>query len=47
MTIKEAALLILQSYTISKGGEVFILNMGEPIKIFDLAKKMIELSDIA
>jgi len=44
MTIKEAALLILQSYTISKGGEVFVLNMGEPIKIFDLAKKMIELS---
>ena len=44
MTIKEAALLILQSYTISKGGETFVLKMGDPIKIYDLAKKMIELS---
>ena len=44
MTIKEAALLILQSYTISKGGETFVLKMGDPIKILDLARKMIELS---
>lgn len=44
MTIEEAALLILQSYTISNGGEIFVLNMGQPVKIYDLAKKMIELS---
>ena len=36
--------MVLQAGAIGKGGEIFILDMGEPIKIVDLAKKMIELS---
>jgi len=44
MTIPEAASLILYSSEISKGGEVFVLDMGDSIKIIDLAKKMISLS---
>lgn len=44
MTIPEAATLILYSSEISKGGEVFVLDMGDSIKIIDLAKKMISLS---
>ncbi len=44
MTIIEAVGLILQSSIFSKGGEVFVLNMGESIKIIDLAEKMIKLS---
>ena len=40
----EACELVLQAASIGKGGEIFILDMGEPIKIVDLAKKMIELS---
>lgn len=44
MLISEACELVLQSGAMGKGGEVFILDMGEPIKIADLAKKMIELS---
>jgi len=44
MMIPEAVQLVLQSASIAKGGELFILDMGEPIKIVDLAKKMIELS---
>ena len=44
MTIPEAANLILQAASFSKGGEVFLLDMGKPIKISDLAKKMIKLS---
>jgi FlaA1/EpsC-like NDP-sugar epimerase len=43
MTIPEASELVLQASTMSKGGEVFVLDMGEPIKIADLAKKMIHL----
>jgi len=43
MTIPEAVGLVLQSCIISKNSETFILNMGNPIKIFDLAKKMISL----
>jgi FlaA1/EpsC-like NDP-sugar epimerase len=42
--IPEACQLVLQSASIAKGGELFILDMGEPIKIVDLAKRMIELS---
>ncbi|WP_151950603.1 UDP-N-acetylglucosamine 4,6-dehydratase (configuration-retaining) [Aliarcobacter butzleri] len=45
MLIPEACELVLQAASIGKGGEIFILDMGEPIKIVDLAKKMIELSD--
>ena len=41
MTISEAAQLVLQSSAISSGGETFILNMGNRVKILDLAKKMI------
>ena len=44
MTIPEAAQLVLQSSSISTGGEVFLLDMGEPVKIFDLAKRLIKLS---
>ena len=44
MTIPEASNLVLQAGELSSGGEVFILDMGEQIKIFDLAKKLIHLS---
>lgn len=44
MLIPEACELVLQAASIGKGGEIFILDMGEPIKIVDLAKKMIELT---
>ena len=44
MTIKEAAQLVIQSSSMAKGGEVFLLDMGKPVKIYDLALKMIELS---
>ena len=44
MTIPEAVQLVLVSGAIGKGGEIFVLDMGEPVKIVDLAKKMISLS---
>ena len=44
MLIPEACELVLQAASIAKGGEIFILDMGEPVKIVDLAKKMIGLS---
>ena len=44
MLIPEACELVLQAGAIGSGGEIFILDMGEPIKIVDLANKMIELS---
>lgn len=44
MLIPEACELVLQAASFGDGGEIFILDMGEPIKIVDLAKKMIELS---
>jgi len=44
MTIPEASNLVLQAAQMSDGGEVFILDMGEQLKIFDLAKKLIHLS---
>jgi nucleoside-diphosphate-sugar epimerase len=44
MTIPEAVQLILQASSIGKGGEIFILDMGEPIKIVDIAKHLITLS---
>jgi UDP-N-acetyl-D-glucosamine 4,6-dehydratase len=43
MLISEACRLVLQAAAMAKGGEVFILDMGEPVKIVDLAKKMIRL----
>jgi FlaA1/EpsC-like NDP-sugar epimerase len=44
MTIPEAASLVMQAGEMSEGGEVFILDMGEQVKIYDLAKKLIHLS---
>lgn len=44
MTIPEAVGLVLQSFVLGKGGEIFVLDMGQPVKIVDLAKQMIELS---
>lgn len=44
MLIPEAAQLVLQAGAFAKGGEIFILDMGEPVKIYDLAKKLIKLS---
>ncbi|MBT8633223.1 polysaccharide biosynthesis protein [Polynucleobacter paneuropaeus] len=46
MTIPEAAQLVIQAGAIAKGGEVFLLDMGEPVKIIDLARNMIELSGL-
>ena len=45
MTIPEAAQLVIEAGAIGKGGEIFILDMGEPVKIYDLAKSMIRLSN--
>ncbi|QNS41308.1 polysaccharide biosynthesis protein [Chryseobacterium manosquense] len=44
MTIPEACDLVLQAGTMGKGGEIFVFDMGEPVKILDLAKRMIKLS---
>lgn len=44
MTIPEASRLVIQAGVLARGGEIFILDMGEPVKIVDLAKKMVKLS---
>ncbi|WP_373738081.1 SDR family NAD(P)-dependent oxidoreductase [Jeotgalibaca porci] len=44
MTIPEASRLVIQSGALASGGEIFVLDMGEPVKIVDLAKNMIQLS---
>ena len=46
MTIEEAASLVLQTSSLAKGGEVFLLDMGKPISIMKLAKQMIRLSGL-
>jgi FlaA1/EpsC-like NDP-sugar epimerase len=46
MTIPEAAQLVIQAGAMAKGGDVFVLDMGQPIKIKDLARRMIELSGL-
>ena len=46
MTIPEASQLVLEAGTMGKGGEIFIFDMGESVKIFDLAKNMIKLSGL-
>lgn len=46
MTIPEAAQLVIQAGAMAKGGEVFLLNMGEPVKIVDLARRMVRLSGL-
>ena len=45
MTIPEAAQLVIEAGAIGKGGEIFILDMGKPVKIYDLAMSMIKLSN--
>ena len=47
MTIKEAAQLVIQSSVLSKGGDIFLLDMGNPVKIYDLAKQMVNLSGLS
>ncbi len=46
MTIPEAAQLVIQAGAMASGGDVYVLDMGEPIKIIDLAKRMVELSGL-
>ncbi|CAK6687596.1 nucleoside-diphosphate sugar epimerase/dehydratase [Synechococcus sp. CBW1107] len=47
MTIPEAAQLVLQAAVLAKGGDVFLLDMGEPVRIKDLAEQMVRLSDLS
>ena len=44
MTIPEACQLVLEAAVMGNGGEIYVFDMGEPVKILDLAKKMIQLS---
>lgn len=46
MTIPEAAQLVIQAGAMAEGGDVFVLDMGQPVKIMDLARRMIELSGL-
>jgi FlaA1/EpsC-like NDP-sugar epimerase len=47
MSIPEATQLVLQAGAMGKGGEIFVLDMGEPVRIVDLARQMIRLSGLA
>ena len=46
MTIPEACNLVLEAGAMGKGGEIFVFDMGKPVKIYDLARKMIQLSGL-
>jgi FlaA1/EpsC-like NDP-sugar epimerase len=46
MTIPEAAQLVIQAGAMGVGGDVFVLDMGAPVRIYDLAKQIIELSGL-
>jgi FlaA1/EpsC-like NDP-sugar epimerase len=46
MTIPEAAQLVIQAGAMARGGDVFVLDMGQPVKIMDLARRMVELSGL-
>ena len=46
MTIPEAAQLVLQAATLAQGGDLFLLDMGEPVRIKDLAEQMVRLSGL-
>ena len=45
MSIEEAVILVLKSSQISKGGEIFLLDMGKPVRIIDLAKKWLDSTE--
>src|SRR5690606_24165234 len=46
MTIPEASQLVIQAGAMARGGDVFVLDMGQPVRIIDLARRMIELSGL-
>ncbi len=46
MTIPEASQLVIQASAMATGGDVFVLDMGEPVRIYDLARRMVELSGL-
>ena len=46
MTLAEASQLVIQAGTMSTGGDVFVLDMGEPVLIYELATRMIKLSGL-
>jgi len=46
MTIPEAALLVIQAGSMAEGGDVFVLDMGDPVKIVDLARRMVQLTGL-
>ena len=47
MTITEACQLVLEAGAIGKGGEIYVFDMGDPVKIYDLAKQMVNLSGLS